>query len=262
MGDRATGPALTTIVFVDVEASNDLVDRVGDDAELASVGWSLGVVLERVEAYGGRVAQSTGDGLVLTFASPRQAVSFALASQRALAGSAPRVRIGIDIGEVIDAEADPLGSTVNAAARIAARAAGGEVLVSDVVRQLVGNLPALRFVDRGHCRLKGFSERWHLWAAEDSTTEQHAAATVGRVTELAAVADLVSSTAAGIGRVLLFEGEAGIGKTHLVRKRRHGPAGPGSPSSRWHPTNSCGALAPSRTGCSTRRVRGWCPGLV
>ena len=100
------------------------------------------------------------------------------------------------------------------------------MLVSDVVRQLVGTLPSLRFVDRGHCRLKGFSERWHLWAAEDSTTEQHAAATVGRVAELAAVDELVSSTVAGVGRVLLLEGEAGIGKTHLVREATtQGPPG-------------------------------------
>ena len=55
-----------------------------------------------------------------------------------------------------------------------------EVLVSDVVRQLVGTAPTIRFQDRGRCRLKGFTERWRLWAAEDSTSEQHTAATIGR----------------------------------------------------------------------------------
>ena len=88
---------------------------------------------------------------------------------------------------MIDADADPLGAAVNAAARIAGRAGGGEVLVSDVVRQLVGTVPAIRFLDRGRCRLKGFAERWHLWAAEDSAGEQLAPATIGRVAELAAV---------------------------------------------------------------------------
>ena len=99
--------------------------------------------------------------------------------------------------------------------------------MSDVVRQLVGNVPAVRFVDRGRCRLKGFPDRWHLWAAEDSVGQQAPMATVGRVAELAVVAELVSSTAAGVGRVLLVEGEAGIGKSHLVgeataRARRAG----------------------------------------
>jgi class 3 adenylate cyclase len=191
---------LTTIVFVDVEASTALLDRVGDVIGMASLSRQLGQVRERVEAYGGNLVKSTGDGYLLTFSSPRQALSFALASQRVLAGSLPRVRVGINTGEVVTDGPDPLGAAVNAAARIAGRA-DGEVLVSDVVRQLVGTVPAVRFLDRGRCRLRGFSERWHLWAAEDSTNEQHTTATIGRIAELARVADLVSSTAAGVGRV-------------------------------------------------------------
>ena len=138
--DRATTSGLTTVVFVDIEGSTALLDRVGDDAGVASVRRQLDVVAERIEAYGGRVVKSTGDGFLMTFSSPRQAVAFALASQRALAGSLPRVRFGINTGEVDDVDADPLGGAVNAAARIAARADGGEVLVSDVVRQLAGDV--------------------------------------------------------------------------------------------------------------------------
>jgi class 3 adenylate cyclase/DNA-binding CsgD family transcriptional regulator len=218
MTDRGIGHGLTTVVFVDVERSTELLNRVGDEAGTTSVRHQLDLVRERVEPYGGNEVKSLGDGLMLTFSSPRQAVSFALASQRGLAGSAPRVRFGINTGEVIAADTDPLGGAVNAASRIADRAAGGEVLVSDVVRQLVGTAPAIRFLDRGRCRLKGFSDRWHLWAAEDSTGEHRPPATIGRMAELEAVAGLVSSTAAGTGRVLLFEGEAGIGKTHLMRE--------------------------------------------
>ena len=218
MSDRGIGHGLTTVVFVDVERSTELLNRVGDEAGTASVRRQLDLVRDRVEPYGGHEVKELGDGLMLTFSSPRQAVSFALASQRGLAGSAPRVRFGINTGEVITADTDPLGGAVNAAFRIADRAAGGEVLVSDVVRQLVGTFPAIRFHDRGRCRLKGFSERCHLWAAEDGTGEHHPPATIGRIAELEAVVGLVSSTAAGAGRVLLFEGEAGIGKTHLVRE--------------------------------------------
>ncbi len=106
-------------MFVDVEGSTELLVRVGDGAGLASVAGQLDVVRERVEAYGGSVVKSTGDGFLMTFSSPRQAVSFALASQRALAGSGPRVRFGINTGEVLEADADPLGGAVNAASRIA-----------------------------------------------------------------------------------------------------------------------------------------------
>lgn len=72
------------------------------------------------------------------------------------------MRFGINTGETLDANTDPIGSAVNAAARIAALAEGGEVLVSDVVRQLAGQAAAIGFDDRGRVRLKGFSERWHL----------------------------------------------------------------------------------------------------
>jgi class 3 adenylate cyclase/DNA-binding CsgD family transcriptional regulator len=218
MSDRGSAQGLATVVFVDVEGSTQLLHRAGDQGGTATVLAQLDIVRERVQAYGGNVVKSLGDGLMLTFSSPRQAVSFALASQRALAGSSPRVRFGINTGEVIAGDADSFGSAVNAASRITDRAAGGEVLVSDVVRLLVGTVPAVRFVDRGRWRLKGFDERWHLWAAEDGSGDHLPAVTIGRVPELAAVADLVSSTAAGVGRVLMFEGEAGIGKSHLLRE--------------------------------------------
>jgi class 3 adenylate cyclase/DNA-binding CsgD family transcriptional regulator/tetratricopeptide (TPR) repeat protein len=218
MSDRGAGQGLATVVFVDAEGSTELLHRLGDEAGTASVLGQLDVVRERVRAYGGHEVKSTGDGLMLVFTSPRRAVSFALASQRALAGAAPRLRFGINTGEVIEADDDSFGSAVNAASRIADRAAGGEVLVSDVVRQLVGAVPAIRFVDRGRWRLKGFADRWHLWGAEESAGDRLAPATIGRVTELGAVAELVASTAGGVGQVLLFEGEAGIGKSHLVRE--------------------------------------------
>jgi class 3 adenylate cyclase/DNA-binding CsgD family transcriptional regulator/tetratricopeptide (TPR) repeat protein len=219
MGDRRRAVGLTTVVFVDVEGSTALLQRVGDESGLASIRRQLDTVRARVAAYGGIEVKSLGDGLLVTFASPRQAVSFALASQRALAGSLPRVRFGINTGEAVDLDTDVHGSAVNAAARISGRAAGGEVLVSDVVRQLVGGTaPTIRFSDRGRCRLRGFAERWHLWIAEDNQGEGFAPATIGRVAELTTVADVVASTSAGVGRVVVVEGEAGIGKTQLVRE--------------------------------------------
>ena len=210
------GSALVTVVFVDIEGSTALVDRLGDEAGTAALQGQLDAVRERIEPYGGREVKSLGDGLMLAFASPRMAVGFALASQRAVAGTTPRVRIGINTGEVLGADSDPVGGAVNAAARIADRADGGEVLVSEVVRQLVGSTPTVRFVDRGRCRLKGFPDRWHLYAAVDRPVEPAGLATIGRIDELLAIEGVLAATASGTGGVLVFEGEAGIGKTHLL----------------------------------------------
>ena len=196
---QATGETLTTIVFVDVEGSTGLVDRLGDAAGTRAVLGQLDVVRERLPSYGGHEVKSLGDGLLLTFGSPRQAVAFGVACQRALGDSAPRVRIGVNTGEVIDLDDDPIGGAVNAAARIADRADGGDVLVSDVVRQLAGATPVVRFVDRGRVRLKGFTEPWQLWAAVDGTSPADGLTTIGRRVELAVMDELLTALATGHG---------------------------------------------------------------
>ena len=93
-----------------------------------------------------------------------------MAIQRSLAehnrrspGDEVRVRIGINTGEVAVEGDDLYGQAVNAAARIAARAAGGEILVSEIVYQLAGSGPEFLFRDRGRFRLKGFPDRWRLY---------------------------------------------------------------------------------------------------
>ena len=89
MTDTDHGSALVTVVFVDIEGSTALVDRLGDEAGTATLQAQLDAVRERIEPYGGREVKSLGDGLMLAFSSPRLAVGFALASQRAMAGTTP-----------------------------------------------------------------------------------------------------------------------------------------------------------------------------
>ena len=211
---------MITVAFVDVERSTELLVQLGDVEGLAAVASVLAVVRERIEPYGGREVKTLGDGLMLVFPAPRQAVAFAVASQRALLDLFPRVRIGVNAGEVTRSADDPVGESVNAAARIADRAAGGDVLVSDVVRQLVGTLPGVRFIDRGRVRLKGFPDRWRLFAAEGIEAAPEPPSVFGRVPELAALGWLLDARSAGTGRTLVLEGEAGIGKTHLVETAR------------------------------------------
>ena len=78
------------------------------------------------------------------------------------AGEAIRVRIGLNAGEPIAEEGDLFGTAVIAAARIAGHAAGGEILASDVVRQLVAGKGFL-FADRGDVALRGFEDPVRLY---------------------------------------------------------------------------------------------------
>jgi class 3 adenylate cyclase len=212
----SSGEALTTIVFVDVVGSTDLVDRLGDDLGTSAVNRQLGIVRERLSAHDGRQVKSLGDGLLLTFRSARQAIAFGLACQRAVGSSAPPIRIGINTGDVVDLDVDPVGGVVNAASRIADRAEAGEVLVADVVRQLAGSTPVVRYVDRGRVRLKGFAEPRQLWAAVEQGSVRGRRVTIGRLGELEVLNEMLSALTAGSGRAELFVGEAGIGKSHLL----------------------------------------------
>ena len=119
---------------------------------------------DAIAAHGGRQVRSTGDGFLVLFDSARSGVACALAIQRELAAREDglRVRIGIGAGEVQEGEGELFGAAINLAARVMDRANGGQVLVTDAVRQLVGTIPGARFRDRGRVNLKGFPERQHL----------------------------------------------------------------------------------------------------
>ncbi len=213
---RRVGGQLVTVGFLDLEGSTELLVQLGDVEGAAAVDAVLNVARGRLEPYGGREVKSLGDGLMLVFPAPRQAVVYAVAVQRALLGHRPAARIGINTGEISGSADDPVGEAVSAAARIAAKAAPREVLVSDVVRQLVGTIPGVRFADRGRTRLKGFPDRWRLHAASGSEVADEPVPTFGRDHELRSIERLLDGVAGGSGGVLVLEGEAGIGKTHLA----------------------------------------------
>lgn len=208
---------LQTVAFVDVESSTELLTRAGDEKGLDTIERRLDVARERVEPYDGRTVKTLGDGLMLTFDSPRSAVEFSVAVQHALSDRRPRLRIGIHFGEVLGATEDPTGEAVNAAARITDKAAGGEILVSDIVRRLTGSTARLRFVDRGQSRLKGFPDSWQLHEVVAGDAPAPPPPVFGRDEELECIDELLAAIEAGSGRILVAEGEAGIGKTQLAR---------------------------------------------
>jgi len=104
-----------------------------------------------------------------SFHSASRALECAIAIQQAFAaydgGRGPDailVRIGLNAGEPVAEDADLFGTAVQAAARIAARARPGQILVADVVRQLAAGKP-FRFNNLGRFALKGFRERQRLF---------------------------------------------------------------------------------------------------
>jgi class 3 adenylate cyclase len=101
-----------------------------------------------------------GDGFMASFGSVTKAVESAIALQRAFAGRQGEplsIRVGVNAGEPIEEEGDLFGATVILASRIAAKADGNEILVSDNVRSLSAG-KGLLFADRGEFVAKGFEE--------------------------------------------------------------------------------------------------------
>jgi class 3 adenylate cyclase len=160
--------ALRIILFTDVEGSTALTQRLGDAKARDVLRAHERVVREALRVHGGSDVKTLGDGFMASFPSAMRALECAIAMQRAFAehnetAEEPiRVRIGLNAGEPIAEEEDLYGTAVNMAARIAARAEGGEILVSDVVRQLVAGKGFL-FSDRGDVVLRGFEDPVRLY---------------------------------------------------------------------------------------------------
>lgn len=114
-----------------------------------------------------------GDGFMAVFSSVRRVIACAMDIQRGLyqynqsnADRQLKVRIGINVGETIKEEEDFFGSAVVRAARIMAEASGGQILVSDLFRQLAGSSINVHFIDHGGATLKGFAEEEHLFEVD------------------------------------------------------------------------------------------------
>ena len=166
---------LCTILFTDVEGSTALTQRLGDAKAREVLREHERMTREALRAHGGTEVKTMGDGFMASFSSATRALECAIAMQQAFAehnagvgaqsaaGRMPLlIRIGLNAGEPIAEDEDLFGTAVNLAARIAAKAEGGEVLASDVVRQLVAGKGFL-FSDRGDVVLRGFEDPVRLY---------------------------------------------------------------------------------------------------
>jgi class 3 adenylate cyclase/pimeloyl-ACP methyl ester carboxylesterase len=156
------GSGISTVVFTDVVASTERVERLGDEQARTAVRSLENATTERAAQRTGRVVKHLGDGSLLEFASTSAALRFAGELQASSTEIGLEITIGMAVGEPIREDGDLHGSIVALASRITASAEPGEVLVSDATRQLVQG-KGFDFDDLGTRRLKGFDEPMQLW---------------------------------------------------------------------------------------------------
>src|ERR1700730_4851705 len=133
---RLTADGNVVIVFSDIEGSTEHNEALGDRGWVKVLERHNKLIYKLVDDYGGHVVKSQGDGFMIAFGDPGQAVRSSIEVQRALHGSADRwgdirVRFGIHMGTLVRRGDDIFGRNVAMAARVAEQASGGEILVSD-----------------------------------------------------------------------------------------------------------------------------------
>ena len=171
-----------TILFTDIEGSTAITQRLGDAKAREVLREHERITREALKAHGGSEVKTMGDGFMASFGSATKALECAIAVQLAFAArnesneTPIRVRIGLNAGEPIaeddpDGRGDLFGTAVIRAARIAALAQGGEILVANVVRELAEG-KGFMFGDRGEVALRGFDDPVRLfevrWRKEDA----------------------------------------------------------------------------------------------
>jgi len=128
------------------------------------------VVVPTLERHGGDLFKTTGDGFLAAFGSVSRALEAAVAIQDAFASRPLRLRIGINLGDVIAAHGDMFGDGVNIAARLESMAEPGRIYVSAPVVRSVDKAPGMRFVRLGPRRAKNMTEPIEVYAARWGAT--------------------------------------------------------------------------------------------
>jgi hypothetical protein len=209
-----------TFLFTDIEGSTRLLHELGDAYAEALAGHRR-ALRDAFERHGGVEVDIQGDAFFVAFARATDALGAAAEAQSTLGDGPVRVRIGVHTGEPLVTEEGYVGLDVHRAARIAAVGHGGQVLVSQATRELVG---PDGLVDLDEHRLKDLTapERIYqlgegafppLKSLNQSNLPLQPTPFVGREKELGEVISLLRQPAT---RLLTLTGAGGSGKTRIA----------------------------------------------
>ena len=167
-GEPTANSGLRAILFTDLVESTSMTQQLGDDKAMEILRAHNLIVREGLHKAGGREIKHTGDGIMACFNSVVGAAQCAVHIQQRLEDSSSealfptRVRVGITAGEPVTEDQDLFGATVQLAARICGACDPGDILASNVIRELsLGK--DLAWKERGPTALKGFDEPFHLY---------------------------------------------------------------------------------------------------
>ena len=225
--------------MTDLVGSTAMADRVGPEAAEELRQEHFGLLRGALEQAGGREVKNLGDGLMVVFSSASESLACAVQMQQAVearnrhAEEQLGVRIGVSLGEANVEDGDYFGEPVVESARLCAHAAGGQIVVNALVRQLAGSRDGHSFQSLDGLELKGIAEPVQAFELEwepvvstgialpERLRELPATGYVGRVTERERLTELWEQAREGSPRVALIGGEAGVGKTRLSTNLAH-----------------------------------------
>ncbi|MDQ3935095.1 MAG: MerR family transcriptional regulator [Actinomycetota bacterium] len=150
------GRVRVTIAFADLAGYTRFTEEAGEEEALTTVERFIDAVTETLPEDA-RVIKTIGDEVMIVGGDPAALTDWAVGFQQ-LWDERPTPRIGVHTGIALYRDGDYFGRDVNLAARVVARARGGEVLVSDSVMEGIRDDDHLRYENIGQVKLKGFDE--------------------------------------------------------------------------------------------------------
>lgn len=227
---------LVSTVAADIVGSTGLIETWGHERYSQALSGFYAMCARIAAAHGGSTEDAQGDDCVISyFGHPRAMEDAASAAVHAaielcdqVGRLGIRIRVGVASGLVAIEHGRPVGVSIHQAARLQKLTQPGTVAISGATRALIGRRFRLKHLGSNH-RLRGLNGDHEVWRvegrAEDTADGTALVASrelpiVGRDIELQSLLDEWQAACAGQSRFVLIEGEAGIGKSRLVRELR------------------------------------------